>query len=1029
MDSKVDHSSLDQPWTGVAMVHHDGALVLRAHAQHVLWDGVAAEDQMMAIYDAKVSKVGTNYMLNIETYTKVVYIPESNEGDFFTYKEVTAGIGGIGMAARHLGFQCLALMDINQMVCDTLKANNHMNVIQGDVLVAQDRCLLHASHQARRGWLFSGFPCQPLSSQGDQRGAQDERSKVFFSVIKAAWEQQARGLLLECVPAALTASFVQEALQRLSWSLGMEIHQQVLHLQNMWPSRRSRWWALLVPREYQLGHLVNPEVHKDFQNLQDIFARWSIWTDAEEVSLEVSNKELEMFHSLAYGDDMRLLQVNQPVPCLLHSYGAVLQDCPCGCRKALSMQRLMRDGMRGFYVINKNGKPRYLHVAEAAYICSIWPSMSFPYGPRESLCLIGQCAAPLQALWMLSHFMDAMRINPYGNAELAIKQYQLLLMRDAHGSFQFDTNSFWMDIYMDNMEIPKQIKVNPGETVASLCQAEAKQLEPGLSLSLWDGHGVLDRKSKLQPAPLTGQFQLMHKVKKQRKDCEKGVIQLNFIATQDQQAYVTGGFFPTGTFIFEAMDALNLPRSHGVLQDGRGDLHGLDSRAWISMVLTNLDQVHADGCLVPTTPIGGLSDLCMDVVATAIIKQAGKSKTCFWMPSALATAWFLCKDEGLWLDHWALTTLHGHLFMGIAWRRHWILLEITSGHGILQIYYMDGQEHFTEPDILQFAARLGTILQVAPVGVARMQKYSQLCCQTCGTIALLHLGERLGLWSDEIHPNEMDMHIYLLQIIPRSLLSAEGKGGNMDDRDVIWMLRDILREHGVPDDRTEERAKAALDKIGATRLRETLQSRNVWPALKALGSQPRVNFMFVKPDELEKQIRQRAQTKFRVQAADKKNKVYRPKLDSSDVDPAQLQLIPDTFVLQNEEGEVHQLQMEEVATHRAGIAFGRVNDVLPFIREGKSLSLDGLAVLTTSRIPPSEQGLLPVTNLKFPAVYIPTQEPILLEGSLVNLGDLTVIRKLETELIETAAIGTSVLKLTQYKDEYPADWNQVLKSR
>ena len=105
-----------------------------------------------------------------------------------------------------------------------------------------------------------------------------------------------------------------------------------------------------------------------------------------------------------------------------------------------------------------------------------------------------------------------------------------------------------------------------------------------------------------------------------------------------------------------------------------------------------------------------------------------------------------------------------------------------------------------------------------------------------------------------------------------------------------------------------------------------------------------------------------------------------------------------------------------------------MSDVLPFIREGKSLSLDGLAVLTTSRIPPSEQGLLPVMNLRFPAMYIPTQEPILLEGSLVNLGDLTVICKLETELIETAAIGTSVLKLTQYKDEWTEDWQSVLKS-
>ena len=1021
MDSPLVPSWGAMPWSGVARVEGP-ILQLMAHGQRVGWQGRdLPSGSMIAIYDAQVLHEGHHYSLAEGMGTKVVHIPEYEAGDM-------SGIGGIGMAAKHLGMKCMALMDSNKMVCDTLHANGHINIIHGDVLQARDRHLLHECRQARRGWLFSGFPCQPLSTQGDQRGASDERSKVFMAVVKTAWEQQMRGLLLECVPAALTAPFVQEALQRLSWSLGMDIHQQILHLQNVWPNRRSRWWAILVPREYQLGQLGMLKIQEDFQMLQSIFARWPIWNDAEEKELEVSDIELDMFHSHAYGDDLRLLQTNQLVPCLLHSYGAVLQDCPCGCRKALSRQRLLKDGMRGFYVMSKEGKPRYLHVAEAAYICSIPPSTSFPHGPRKSLCLVGQCAAPIQGLWMLCHFMYGVGINPYGNAVQALQQYQQLLMRDAHSSFRFDAEPFMMDVHMEAMEVPKHIKIVPGETVESLCKAESKFLEPGVSISLCDGQGLLGRNANLQAAPLMGHFRLICKKKKQCKDVENGVIQLNFTIIQDHQAQVIGGYFLAGIFIFEAMNALNLPRKHYFMHDAHGERVGLDSRAWSSMTLMYVDNIQAEGVHPVSTPVGGLSDLCLDMAATVIIKQTDNVRSCFWMPSALATAWFRSDSDDHWLDHWALSILHGRLFLGIAVQRHWILLEVFVKDGILQVYYMDGQEHDTQPVILRFAARLGALLKIAPVGVTRRQTFDQICCQTCGTIALLHLGERLGLWSEECHPDEMNWHILLLRMFPGGWLTAEGKGGNMDDRDVVWMLRDVLREHGVLDDRTEERAKAAVDKIGAQRLREALQSRNVWPALKALGSLPRVNFMFVKPDELEKQIRQRAQSKFRVQTADKKNKVYRAKLDSSDVDPALLQLIPDTFVLQNEEGEVHQLKMEDVATHRAGLAFGRVGDVLPFIREGKSLSLDGLAVLTTSRIPPSEQGLLPVMNLRFPLLYVPTQEPILLEGSLVNLGDLTVIRKLETELIETTAIGTSVLKLTQYKDEWTEDWSAVLKS-
>ena len=131
-----------------------------------------------------------------------------------------------------------------------------------------------------------------------------------------------------------------------------------------------------------------------------------------------------------------------------------------------------------------------------------------------------------------------------------------------------------------------------------------------------------------------------------------------------------------------------------------------------------------------------------------------------------------------------------------------------------------------------------------------------------------------------------------------------------------------------------------------------------------------VNFMFVKADELESQVRKRAQSKFKVQASDKKSKVQRQKLEACDVAPNQLKLIEGTFTLENGTA-VTQLPMQEVAAHRAGLAFAQVVDVLAFLQEGKSISLDGLTVLTTSRIPPSEQGLLPVINLRYPAVTFP----------------------------------------------------------
>ena len=81
-------------------------------------------------------------------------------------------------------------------------SSSTMLQMHGDV---QDRFRLHTTPAPFRRWLSSGFPCQPLSTQGDMKGQLDPRSDVFYGTLRAAWEQQAGGLLLECVSGAGTA--------------------------------------------------------------------------------------------------------------------------------------------------------------------------------------------------------------------------------------------------------------------------------------------------------------------------------------------------------------------------------------------------------------------------------------------------------------------------------------------------------------------------------------------------------------------------------------------------------------------------------------------------------------------------------------------------------------------------------------------------------------------------------------------------------------------------------------------------------
>ena len=126
-------------------------------------------------------------------------------------------------------------------------------------------------------------------------------------------------------------------------------------------------------------------------------------------------------------------------------------------------------------------------------------------------------------------------------------------------------------------------------------------------------------------------------------------------------------------------------------------------------------------------------------------------------------------------------------------------------------------------------------------------------------------------------------------------------------------------------------------------------------------------FLWVKPDELDKQIRARAHAKFGITRSEKKASGSRPKKTPVVIDPAQLQLVPDLFVDENGHA-VTQIDMQKVATDRAGLAFGTIQDVAPFVAEGRPLTMDALGVLTTMPIPVHQQGMLPVQNLRYPCI-------------------------------------------------------------
>ncbi|WP_245690620.1 DNA cytosine methyltransferase [Actinomyces ruminicola] len=125
-----------------------------------------------------------------------------NKRPNYTSLEVCAGAGGQALGLEQAGFEHLALVELEDWACKTLRHNrSEWNVIQDDLNVWKPPADL------RNVDLFAGgVPCPPFSVAGRQLGSQDERN-LFDRAIDLVQEIQPRGVMIENVRGLLDPKF------------------------------------------------------------------------------------------------------------------------------------------------------------------------------------------------------------------------------------------------------------------------------------------------------------------------------------------------------------------------------------------------------------------------------------------------------------------------------------------------------------------------------------------------------------------------------------------------------------------------------------------------------------------------------------------------------------------------------------------------------------------------------------------------------------------------------------------------------
>ena len=294
-------------------------------------------EKRMTLYNAKWmnQKMGNAWMLDLDPKFPPLGHQISNKMDFGKAHDVCCGLGGFSSALSAIGLRSISAVDTSTLATSAFVLNHDAPVFCEDI---GSIGLVHKLHGIQldhkcQPLMCGGFPCQPLSSQGSQLRGADPRSQTLRSLLRSAFWLQCSGVLLECVQEAMSDQETQHSIKAFANLMGFKVLQKVIHLHHIWPSRRTRWFALLVPLSLDLTIEDLPKV-EPAPVVKDLmpFDLWPLWTSADEHQLKWTEIELQAYRNPEFGNTDRRIKGEHPLPTALHSWGSAVTSCPCKCR-------------------------------------------------------------------------------------------------------------------------------------------------------------------------------------------------------------------------------------------------------------------------------------------------------------------------------------------------------------------------------------------------------------------------------------------------------------------------------------------------------------------------------------------------------------------------------------------------------------------------------------------------------------------------------------------------------------------------
>jgi DNA (cytosine-5)-methyltransferase 1 len=112
----------------------------------------------------------------------------------FTFVDLFAGIGGFHAALSGMGGKCVYAVENDKNAAEIYQKNWGISAF-GDITQDANEKVKVPPHDV----LVAGFPCQPFSKSGDQKGMNETRGTLFWNILKIVEKRKPSLILLENV--------------------------------------------------------------------------------------------------------------------------------------------------------------------------------------------------------------------------------------------------------------------------------------------------------------------------------------------------------------------------------------------------------------------------------------------------------------------------------------------------------------------------------------------------------------------------------------------------------------------------------------------------------------------------------------------------------------------------------------------------------------------------------------------------------------------------------------------------------------